>query len=101
MKCFCHKVVIRKYLQGKCLGLFFLLTAAEDDHLAEMSQLLAFVVSISVCNLDDPLPSNFCLSTKLYYPPGVRGSVCLFYYVGFVKKTSWSEAKATKAELVV
>lgn len=86
MKCFCHKVVIRKYLQGKCLELFFLLTAAEDDHLAEMSQLLAFVVSISVCNLDGPLPSNFCISTKLYYPWGGRGCVYLFYYFGFMNK---------------
>lgn len=87
MRWFCHKVVIRKYLQGKCLELFFLLTAAEDDHLAEMSQLLAFVVSISVCNLNGPLPSNFCISTKLYYPWGGRGSVCLFYYFGYMNKT--------------
>lgn len=50
MRCLGHEVVIRKYLQGKCLEFFFLLTAAEDDHLAEMAQLPAFVVSAPACN---------------------------------------------------
>lgn len=61
---FYHKVVIRRYLLGRCLGLFFLLTAAEDDDLAEMPQLLVFVVSVSVYNLDGTLPPNFSVSTK-------------------------------------
>lgn len=69
---FCHKVVIRKNLQGRCLELFSLLTAAEDDHLAEMPQLVVFVVSVSVCNLDSTLPSNF---SKFYYPWAGRGSI--------------------------
>lgn len=74
---FCNKVfAIRKYLQGKCLELFSLLTAA--DHLAEMPQLLDFVVSVSVCNLDGTLPSNFFISTKLYYPWAGRGSIVSF-----------------------
>lgn len=80
---FCHKVVIRKYLQGKCLELFSLLTAAEDDHLAEMPQLLVFVVFVSVCNLDGTLPSNFSISTKLYYPWARRGSIMSFLLLEF------------------
>lgn len=76
---FCHEVVIRKYLQGRCLELFSLLTAAEDDHLAEMPQLLVFVVSVSVCNLDATLPPNFSVSTKLYHPWTGRREYRIFF----------------------
>lgn len=73
---FCHKVVIKKYLQGRCLELSSLLTAA--DHLAEMPQLLVFVVSVSVCNLDGNFPPNFFISIKLYYSWAGRGNIVSF-----------------------
>lgn len=92
---FCHTVVIRKYLQGICLELFSLLTAAENDHLAEMPQPLIFLVSVSVCNLDGTLPPNFSVSTKLYHPWAGRGSIVSFLLRGFYgKDMPWSYAKA-------
>lgn len=76
---FCHKVVIRKFLQGKCLELFSVLTAVEDDQMAEMPQLLVFVVSVSVCNLDGTLPPDFSISTQLCYPLGREREYSVFF----------------------
>lgn len=82
MRCFGHEVVIRKYLQGKCLELFFLLTAAEDDHLAEMAQLLAFVVSASACNCDGPfLLISASVPSRVILEEGGGASVCFITWV--------------------